>query len=56
MMLTVKEAAARAGVGAALVYGWCRLGVLPHYRLGAAGKRGAIRIDSDDKRRKLLKP
>lgn len=47
-MLTVKQAAERAGVSLALIYGWCQAGVLAHHRLGLPGKRGCIRIADDD--------
>lgn len=47
-MLTVKQAAARAGVSASLVYAWCREKRLAHYRVGAGGRRGRIRIDPAD--------
>lgn len=40
-------AASVAGVSAALVYGWCSLGLLPHLRLGLRG-RGCIRIAESD--------
>lgn len=43
--LTVREAAARVGVSASLVYLWCAEGTLPHYRLGAKGRRGKILIE-----------
>jgi excisionase family DNA binding protein len=43
-MLTVKQAAEQLGVCASLVYGWCQSGILPHFRLGARGRRGGIRI------------
>lgn len=46
--LTVKEAAAKAHVSPSLIYELCSLGVLPHIRLGRPGKRGCIRIDSDE--------
>lgn len=45
-MLTVKEAAARACVCEAVVYGWCSAGRLPHYRFGL--KRGKILIAVED--------
>jgi hypothetical protein len=48
MMLTVKQAATRIGVSEALVYGWCSVGLLPHFRLGGRGKRGGIRIAEPD--------
>lgn len=47
-MLTVKRAAARAGVSQSLVYAWCRERRLPHLRVGAEGRRGQIRIDPAD--------
>ncbi|MFO0847103.1 MAG: helix-turn-helix domain-containing protein [Gemmataceae bacterium] len=47
-MLTVRQAAARATVCEGTVRGWLRDGVLPHYRLGAKGRRGKILIDPAD--------
>ena len=47
-MLTVKEVADRLRVSTALVYEWVESGELPHYRMGASGKRGAIRVDEAD--------
>jgi excisionase family DNA binding protein len=47
-MLTVKDAAARAGVSPALVYIWVEKGVLPHFRMGRPGSRGGIRIAVGD--------
>jgi excisionase family DNA binding protein len=47
-MLSVNEAATLAGVSVALVYGWVAAGILPHYRLGLPGRRGAIRIAGAD--------
>ncbi len=44
-MLTVKQAAAKLGISASLVYGWCDQQVLPHYRMGGKGKRGKIVIE-----------
>ena len=38
-MLTVKQAAKRAGISESLVYEWCAEGVLPHYRFGRKGRR-----------------
>jgi len=43
MNLSVKQAAAQAGVSVALVYAWIAEG-LPHYRMGRQGRRGHIRI------------
>ena len=48
MNLTIKQAAARAGVSANLVYRWCQEKRLAHYRLGARGRRGRILIDPGD--------
>ena len=39
IMLTVKQAAKRAGISESLVYEWCAEGVLPHYRFGRKGRR-----------------
>ncbi len=47
-MLTVKDAAARAGVSTALVYSWVAAGLLAHHRLGMPGRRGCIRIAEGD--------
>lgn len=47
-MLTVKEAAARAGVCERLIYSWIADGSLPHYRLGRKGSRGKIAIAVED--------
>lgn len=46
--LTVRAAAARAGVSAALVYAWVAEGRLAHARLGRAGRRGRIAIAPAD--------
>jgi excisionase family DNA binding protein len=46
--ITPEEACARGCVSVSLVYAWCKAGILPHYRLGRAGKRGKIVIDEDD--------
>lgn len=46
--LSVKEAAARAGVSESIVRGWLRDGSLAHYRLGAKGRRGKIAISVED--------
>lgn len=48
ILLTPKEAAKKAHVSAALVYGWVASGELAHVRVGAAGKRGKILIDESD--------
>lgn len=47
-MLTVRLAAQKAGVSVGLVYVWIEKGMLPHFRLGKPGSRGAIRIDETD--------
>ena len=47
-MLSVKAAAGRAGVSEGLVRRWVADGSLPHYRLGAKGKRGKIAIAEAD--------
>lgn len=44
-MLTPKQAAKQVGVSAALVYQWCKDGLLEHFRFGAKGKRGKVMID-----------
>jgi excisionase family DNA binding protein len=46
--LTVKMAAEKAGVSAALVYKWCDERRLRHYRLGGEGKKGKILIEESD--------
>ncbi|MFO0849849.1 MAG: helix-turn-helix domain-containing protein [Gemmataceae bacterium] len=52
-MLTVKQAAVRAGVSDSLVYAWCRDGGLRHSRFGRPGRRGCIRIATADLERYL---
>ena len=47
-MLTVRQAAARASVCERIVRNWIRSGILPHYRIGATGRRGKIMIDESD--------
>jgi excisionase family DNA binding protein len=47
-MLTVAEAATRACVSEGLIRQWVADGTLPHYRLGARGKRGKIMIAVED--------
>ncbi|HEV3445238.1 MAG TPA: helix-turn-helix domain-containing protein, partial [Gemmataceae bacterium] len=42
------EVADRLRVSPGLVYEWVEGGELPHYRMGAGGKRGAIRVDEAD--------
>jgi excisionase family DNA binding protein len=51
--ITVAEAALHARVCDSIVRGWIRSGQLPHYRMGAKGKRGRIRIDVEDLERLL---
>jgi len=48
MKLTPKQAADQARVSVSLIYNWCADGRLAHYRLGRAGRRGRILIDSAD--------
>ena len=48
MKLTPKQAAEREGISPSLVYRWCEEGRLPHYRVGAVGRRGRILIDPAD--------
>src|SRR4051794_11181314 len=43
-MFSVRQLAAKSGVSANLIYGWCNTGSLAHVRLGAVGKRGRIGI------------
>jgi excisionase family DNA binding protein len=52
-MLTVKQSATMAGVSAGLVYAWIEQRVLPHFRFGRLGRRGAIRIAEADLQRFL---
>jgi hypothetical protein len=52
-MLTVKQSAAIAGISTGMVYVWVEQGVLPHFRLGRPGSRGAIRIAEVDLQRFL---
>ncbi|MDZ4858027.1 MAG: helix-turn-helix domain-containing protein [Candidatus Hydrogenedentes bacterium] len=47
-MLTVKEAAKRLGICQSIVYQLCASGSLPHYRIGAPGKRGKVLIESGE--------
>ncbi len=47
-MLTVNQVAEQLGVSPGLVYGWCEGHLLSHYRVGAGGKRGSIRIGEED--------
>lgn len=47
-MLTVKQAAERATVCESIVRQWVASGQLPHFRLGAKGKRGKIAIAVED--------
>jgi excisionase family DNA binding protein len=47
-MLTVAEAAQHARVCESIVRGWLKSGQLPHYRVGAKGKRGKIVIAIED--------
>ncbi len=47
-MYSVKTAAERMGVCESIVYGLVASGAIPHYRIGAPGRRGAIRIAEAD--------
>lgn len=47
-LLTVKEAAAYARVSQSLIYDLCAKGLIPHIRVGRPGRRGTLRIDSDE--------
>lgn len=46
--MTIKEAAAYADVCEAIVRTWVKSGLLPHYRLGAPGRRGKITVKVED--------
>jgi excisionase family DNA binding protein len=46
--MTVAEAAVHATVSEALIRQWVREGTLPHFRLGAKGRRGKIMIRVED--------
>jgi excisionase family DNA binding protein len=48
VFLSVKEAAARAGVSEATVRSWIRDSMLAHFRLGAKGRRGKILVAAQD--------
>src|SRR6185312_9948945 len=47
-MLTVKQVAERLGVSESLVRSWIRDRALPHYRVGAKGRRGKIVVAQED--------
>jgi hypothetical protein len=47
-MMTIKQAAAHAGVCQTVVYGWVTDRLLPVYRLGGKGSRGKILIETGD--------
>src|SRR5262249_46328582 len=47
-MLTVRQAALRACVSESLVYRWCAEGSLPHFRVGAKGRRGKLLIKEEE--------
>jgi excisionase family DNA binding protein len=47
-LLTPKQVASKFNVSLALVYAWLASGALTCYRLGAAGKRGCIRVAESD--------
>jgi len=46
--LSVAESAVHAKVSEALIRQWVKEGTLPHFRLGAKGKRGKIAIAVED--------
>ncbi len=46
--MIVREAAAHAGVSETMIRQWLREGTLPHFRVGAKGKRGKILITAAD--------
>lgn len=48
ILLTVRQATAKASISISLIYDLCSRGILPHIRLGRLGKRGTIRVDSDE--------
>lgn len=48
MLLKVAEIVERTRVCQSIVYGWIKSGRLTCIRLGAAGKRGAIRVAEAD--------
>jgi excisionase family DNA binding protein len=48
VVLTVKQIAKQLNVSGATVYGWVMSGALACYRLGAKGRRGAIRVAEAD--------
>ena len=48
MKLTTKQAAERAGVSVSMIYQWCHERLLPHYRVGASGRRGKILVEESD--------
>lgn len=47
-MMSVRQAAEHSGVSEKTVRGWVADGVLPHFRLGANGRRGKIAIAPED--------
>jgi excisionase family DNA binding protein len=46
--MSVRQAAEHSGVSEKTVRGWVADGSLPHYRLGANGRRGKIAIALED--------
>ena len=52
-MLSAKEVACKLGVSLSLVYQLCKDRQLKHFRLGAQGKRGSIRIEEAEVTRYL---
>jgi excisionase family DNA binding protein len=47
-MLTPAEIAKQYRVSPSLVYEWCRIGGLKHYRFGRPGKRGKVLVEEAD--------
>lgn len=48
MLLTVRQASNKTGISLSLLYTLCSEGRLPHYRIGAGGRRGKVMIDEED--------
>ncbi|MEZ6142927.1 MAG: helix-turn-helix domain-containing protein [Zavarzinella sp.] len=48
MSYSIKDLARFLGVSMSTVYGWIARRELPHYRLGAAGRRGRIIVQQAD--------
>ena len=48
MLITPRQVASRLCISLSLVYQLCRQQQLKHYRFGAEGKRGQIRIEESE--------